>query len=109
MAEQSQMEWLPALEPARSQWLAQATDDPVPLPPEAIPPQIEAPSFIWLIVMPAIPIVGGALIYLSRRWLGPDAGEVESRTMGPPPPPETLPVDAATPSETVTEAEAYQE
>jgi hypothetical protein len=28
----------------------------------------EAPSFIWLLVMPAIPLLGGGLICLSRRW-----------------------------------------
>jgi hypothetical protein len=28
----------------------------------------EAPSVLWLIVMPAIPIAGAGLIYTKRRW-----------------------------------------
>lgn len=35
----------------------------------------EAPSVVWLIVMPAIPLVGGTLIYLSRRLFGKQGGE----------------------------------
>ena len=31
----------------------------------------EAPSPWWLIVMPAIPLVGGGLIYVKRQWLNP--------------------------------------
>ena len=31
----------------------------------------EAPSPWWLIVMPAIPLVGGGFIYFKRRWLTP--------------------------------------
>ena len=37
--------------------------------------QIEAPSVIWLIAMPAVPIIGGVFIYLSRRFLGKAHGE----------------------------------
>lgn len=45
--------------------------------------QPPAPSVIWLIVMPAVPIVGGALIYLSRRLLGKASGESRLLTHAP--------------------------
>jgi len=43
----------------------------------------EAPAVAWLIAMPAVPIVGGALIYLSRRLLGQPNGECRLVTQAP--------------------------
>ncbi|HEY9888255.1 MAG TPA: hypothetical protein V6D02_07620, partial [Candidatus Obscuribacterales bacterium] len=34
---------------------------------------------VWLVVMPAIPLVGGAVIYLTRRLRG--TGNFENRTV----------------------------
>ncbi|WP_204137709.1 hypothetical protein [Halomicronema sp. CCY15110] len=47
----------------------------------------EAPSVVWLIVMPAVPLVGGAFIYLSRRLLGRPNGECRLVTQAPLPEP----------------------
>ena len=43
----------------------------------ALPSEQQAPSVVWLIVMPAIPILGGAFIYITRCLFGAD--EIESR------------------------------
>ncbi len=93
---------------------AQVANQPVsPSPPAPIPNnenEVEenAPSVIWLIVMPAIPIVAGGAICLSRR-LRHSCAEVLDGTcddgasaaaitpsMGPPPDPDhpTAPADA---------------
>jgi hypothetical protein len=48
---------------------------PTKEPPNVLPLTQPAPSVAWLIVMPAIPIVGGALIYLRRRFLSSEAPE----------------------------------
>lgn len=47
------------------------------------PSEPEAPSVVWLIVMPAIPIVGGAFIYISRRLWG--RKPLETRALHKPP------------------------
>ncbi|RZM75257.1 hypothetical protein [Leptolyngbya iicbica] len=47
----------------------------------------EAPSVVWLIAMPAVPILGGAFIYLSRRLLGQPNGECRLVTQAPLPEP----------------------
>ncbi|NEQ42771.1 MAG: hypothetical protein F6K00_04080 [Leptolyngbya sp. SIOISBB] len=62
---------------------------------DAQPP---APSVVWLIVMPAVPIVGGALIYLSRRLLGKASGESRLLTHAPIPEP-VKPQDADPPKD----------
>ncbi len=62
----------------------QATDDGISeseVHPDA---ESEAPSVVWLIVMPAVPVVGGGLIYLSRRLLGKPSGECRLITQAPP-------------------------
>lgn len=55
---------------------AQLTDPP-PLPAELSqndPPDLpEAPSFMWLVAMPAVPILGGCIIYVSRRLSGKES------------------------------------
>jgi hypothetical protein len=78
----------------------------------ASPP--EAPSVAWLIAMPAVPIVGGAAIYLSRRLLGQPNGECRLVTQAPLPeqnPPEPmdsedldLEVEATAPPQTPEES-----
>ncbi|MEM0979009.1 MAG: cache domain-containing protein [Cyanobacteria bacterium P01_H01_bin.58] len=52
----------------------------------------EAPSPWWLIVMPAIPVMGGGLIYTKRRWLNGIALLTQSNTVTPSalPPNQTL-------------------
>jgi hypothetical protein len=52
-----------------------------------------APSVLWLIVMPAIPLVGGGLIYFKRAWT-----VSQSATCPPPPGAPTALTDAGTPA-----------
>ena len=59
-------------------------------------PDSTAPSVIWLLVMPAVPIVGGTLIYFSRRWFGGEQQEcrlVAHIAPQPSAPPEETPQD----------------
>lgn len=53
---------------------------PTTQPPE-LPPanQPAAPSMIWLVVMPAIPLMGGTLIYITRVCHG--RSPIEERTV----------------------------
>ena len=58
----------------REALLAQSESAPESAP-ESATDAPAAPSRVWLIVMPAVPIVGGFLICLSRRLLGKAHGE----------------------------------
>ncbi|MEM6520153.1 MAG: hypothetical protein AAF892_12855 [Cyanobacteria bacterium P01_D01_bin.71] len=64
---------------------------PVPADSAAEPPPksdavIAAPSRLWLIAMPAVPVVGGLLIYCLRKLSGKPQGDCQLVTYVAPPP-----------------------
>jgi len=76
---------------------APAAPSPETVAAPAAETEPEAPSVIWLIVMPAVPLVGGTGIYLSRRLFGGKGGEC--RLIAEVTPPAQTPTEEPVPRE----------
>ncbi|MGF1460382.1 MAG: hypothetical protein ACFBSG_15315 [Leptolyngbyaceae cyanobacterium] len=63
-----------------------AQEQAMPIAEDAQAVSVEAPSVLWLIAMPAVPLFGGVLVYLSRRLRGQTAGECRLVAEIDPPP-----------------------
>jgi hypothetical protein len=92
------------LEPAN---LLAQTKSPGPSSQAREPSEPEAPSVVWLIVMPAIPIVGGAFIYVSRRLWG--RKPLEKRSLHKSPSEEPTPCQSLAPQPTDLETDSLRD